>query len=90
MQRLLRRRWIAALEAALAMEPSPGFGAWGSTPPLSSAISASGCSDRGATSSQLLWNGEFYKIDAESGTPVVMADQLCERFLALPGACRQW
>ncbi|MFM7635898.1 MAG: GH116 family glycosyl hydrolase, partial [Cyanobacteriota bacterium] len=30
----------------------------------------------------LLWNGEFYNIDAESGTPVVMADQLCGDFYA--------
>ena len=31
---------------------------------------------------RLLWNGEYYKIDAESGTPVVMADQLCGDFYA--------
>jgi non-lysosomal glucosylceramidase len=31
---------------------------------------------------RLLWNGEFYSIDAESGTPVVMADQLCGDFYA--------
>jgi non-lysosomal glucosylceramidase len=31
---------------------------------------------------RLLWNGEYYAIDAESGTPVVMADQLCGDFYA--------
>ena len=31
---------------------------------------------------KLLWNGEYYDIDAESGTPVVMADQLCGDFYA--------
>ena len=31
---------------------------------------------------RLLWNGEYYDIDAESGTPVVMADQLCGDFYA--------
>ena len=31
---------------------------------------------------RLLWNGEYYEIDAESGTPVVMADQLCGDFYA--------
>ena len=31
---------------------------------------------------RLLWNGEYYRIDAGSGTPVVMADQLCGDFYA--------
>jgi non-lysosomal glucosylceramidase len=29
-----------------------------------------------------LWNGEFYKLDSESGSEVVMADQLCGQFYA--------
>ena len=73
--------WIAALEAALAMAQrlqldlgldtagdQRTFGSW-----LEQARS---------NFDQLLWNGEFYKIDAESGTPVVMADQLCGDFYA--------
>jgi non-lysosomal glucosylceramidase len=35
-----------------------------------------------------LWNGEYYRLDSESGSDVVMADQLCGQFyaqlLALP------
>lgn len=45
----------------------------------------------------LLWNGQFYNLDSESGSPVVMADQLCGAFYArllglpdiVPSACIQ-
>ena len=73
--------WIAALEAALAMaqtlqlrtgldtsEQQREFGAW--------------LSQSRSNFDRLLWNGEYYDIDAESGTPVVMADQLCGDFYA--------
>jgi len=73
--------WIAALEAALAMgqrlqlelglettEEQRDFGHW--------------LEQSRANFDRLLWNGEFYAIDAESGTPVVMADQLCGDFYA--------
>jgi non-lysosomal glucosylceramidase len=30
----------------------------------------------------ILWNGEFYKLDSKSGSDVVMADQLCGQFYA--------
>ena len=73
--------WIAALEAALAMAQrlqlevgldtaaeQRQFGGW-----LEAARS---------NFDRLLWNGEYYRIDAESGTPVVMADQLCGDFYA--------
>jgi non-lysosomal glucosylceramidase len=73
--------WIAALEAALAMgqrlqlelgvdtsSEQREFGAW--------------LEQSRAHFDALLWNGEYYKIDAESGTPVVMADQLCGDFYA--------
>jgi non-lysosomal glucosylceramidase len=73
--------WIAALEAALAMAQrlqlevgldtaaeQREFGGW-----LEAARS---------NFDRLLWNGEYYRIDAESGTPVVMADQLCGDFYA--------
>ncbi|NJQ98575.1 MAG: bile acid beta-glucosidase, partial [Hydrococcus sp. CSU_1_8] len=29
-----------------------------------------------------LWNGEYYRLDSESGSDVVMADQLCGQFYA--------
>ena len=73
--------WIAALEAALAMaqqlqlamgldtaDDQRTFGAW--------------LEQSRANFDALLWNGEYYNIDAESGTPVVMADQLCGDFYA--------
>ncbi|MFZ9753120.1 MAG: GH116 family glycosyl hydrolase [Cyanobium sp.] len=73
--------WIAALEAALAMgqrlqlelgldtsAEQREFGGW--------------LEQSRANFDALLWNGEFYNIDAESGTPVVMADQLCGDFYA--------
>lgn len=73
--------WIAALEAALAMAQrlcldvgldtsasQQDFGSW--------LVQSRRHYDR------LLWNGEYYNIDADSGTPVVMADQLCGDFYA--------
>jgi non-lysosomal glucosylceramidase len=73
--------WIAALEAALAMgqrlqlelgldtsAEQRQFGGW--------------LEQSRANFDRLLWNGEYYDLDAESGTPVVMADQLCGDFYA--------
>lgn len=73
--------WIAALEAALAMgqrlqlelgldtsAEQREFGGW--------------LEQSRANFDDLLWNGEYYRIDACSGTPVVMADQLCGDFYA--------
>jgi non-lysosomal glucosylceramidase len=73
--------WIAALEAALAMgqqlqlqlgldtsAEQREFGGW--------------LEQSRSNFDVLLWNGEYYNIDAESGTPVVMADQLCGDFYA--------
>ena len=73
--------WIAALEAALAMaqrlhlnlgldtgEEQRQFSSW--------------LDQSRANFDALLWNGEYYRIDAGSGTPVVMADQLCGDFYA--------
>jgi non-lysosomal glucosylceramidase len=73
--------WIAALEAALAIgqrlqlelgvdtsAEQRQFGSW--------------LEQSRANFDRLLWNGEYYDLDAESGTPVVMADQLCGDFYA--------
>lgn len=73
--------WIAALEAALAIgqqlqlelgldtaEEQRRFGSW--------------LEQSRSHFDALLWNGEYYAIDAGSGTPVVMADQLCGDFYA--------
>ena len=73
--------WIAALEAALAMaqrlQLELGLDTSGEQREFGTWLEQSR-----ANFDPLLWNGEFYKIDAESGTPVVMADQLCGDFYA--------
>ena len=73
--------WIAALEAALAMaqrlQLELGLDTSGEQRQFGSWLEQSR-----ANFDALLWNGEYYKIDAESGTPVVMADQLCGDFYA--------
>ena len=73
--------WIAALEAALAiaqqLQLSTGLDTSSEQQEFSSWLAQSR-----ANFDTLLWNGEYYDIDAESGTPVVMADQLCGDFYA--------
>ena len=73
--------WIAALEAGLAiaqqLQLELGLDTSGEQRQLGGWLEQSR-----ANFELLLWNGEFYKIDAESGTPVVMADQLCGDFYA--------
>ena len=73
--------WIAALEAALAiaqtLQLSTGLDTSAEQREFSGWLEQS----RG-NFDKLLWNGEYYDIDAESGTPVVMADQLCGDFYA--------
>ena len=73
--------WIAALEAALAMAQTlqlpTGLDTSAEQREFSHWLEQSR-----ANFDRLLWNGEYYDIDAESGTPVVMADQLCGDFYA--------
>ena len=73
--------WIAALEAALAMaqrlQLELGLDTSGQQRTFGDWLEQSR-----ANFDALLWNGEYYNIDAESGTPVVMADQLCGDFYA--------
>ncbi|MFN9991043.1 MAG: GH116 family glycosyl hydrolase [Cyanobacteriota bacterium] len=73
--------WIAALEAALAMgqrlQLELGLDTAGEQRELGQWLEQSR-----SNFDRLLWNGEYYAIDAESGTPVVMADQLCGDFYA--------
>ena len=73
--------WIAALEAALAiaqtLQLSTGLDTSAEQREFSGWLEQS----RG-NFDKLLWNGEYYDIDADSGTPVVMADQLCGDFYA--------
>jgi non-lysosomal glucosylceramidase len=73
--------WIAALEAALAMAQQLQLAMGLDT--SSEQRQFSGWLEQSrANFDPLLWNGEYYNIDAESGTPVVMADQLCGDFYA--------
>ena len=73
--------WIAALEAALAMAQQLQLAMGLDT--SSEQREFSGWLEQSrANFDPLLWNGEYYNIDAESGTPVVMADQLCGDFYA--------
>jgi non-lysosomal glucosylceramidase len=73
--------WIAALEAGLAiaqqLQLSTGLDTSSEQQEFSSWLAQSR-----TNFDTLLWNGEYYDIDAESGTPVVMADQLCGDFYA--------
>jgi non-lysosomal glucosylceramidase len=80
--------WIAALEAAVVMgqhlldHPSQ------ETPLLPSDIQSTISTYQTwlAQARQIyhptLWNGEYYRLDSESGSQVVMADQLCGQFYA--------
>lgn len=73
--------WIAALEAALAMAQRLQLEMGLETGEEQHTFS--GWLEQSRTNfDRLLWNGEYYDIDAESGTPVVMADQLCGDFYA--------
>ncbi len=73
--------WLAALEAAIAMgkvlettdiQPNPK--AWMST--------YENWLEQAKPVYQKLWNGQYYNLDSESGSDVVMADQLCGQFYA--------
>ena len=73
--------WIAALEAALAIAQQLQLSTGLDTSAEQQEFSGWLAQSRGNFDT-LLWNGEYYDIDAESGTPVVMADQLCGDFYA--------
>ncbi len=73
--------WIAALEAALAMGQRLQLDLGLDTSQEQREFSQWLDQSR-SNFDKLLWNGEYYRIDAESGTPVVMADQLCGDFYA--------
>ena len=73
--------WIAALEAALAMAQQLQL-AMGLDTSAEQRTFSGWLEQSRANFDRLLWNGEYYNIDAESGTPVVMADQLCGDFYA--------
>ncbi|MDY6783237.1 MAG: GH116 family glycosyl hydrolase [Cyanobacteriota bacterium] len=84
--------WIAALEAAIAvaqiLKDSPPF-----NPQLAPENHPEDMENAIATYQswlklarplyhEKLWNGQFYRLDSESGSQIVMADQLCGQFYA--------
>jgi non-lysosomal glucosylceramidase len=65
--------WIAALEAAIAIgkildQETTAFAEW--------------LGQSRSVYHSTLWNGSYYNIDSQSGSDVVMADQLCGQFYA--------
>jgi non-lysosomal glucosylceramidase len=84
--------WLAALEAAIAM----GEILINNYPPVSELIEASNpeliqetvdlyrqwLEQAQPLYQEKLWNGQYYRLDSESGSDIVMADQLCGQFYA--------
>lgn len=76
--------WIAALEAAIAI------GQRLQAAPATGTADISNCLDRyqdwlsqaRSIYHPTLWNGRYYRLDSQSGSAVVMADQLCGQFYA--------
>lgn len=79
--------WIAALEAAIAIGEVLGNNP-NANPELipntqeKIALYYSWLEQTRLTYQETLWNGQYYRLDSESGSDVVMADQLCGQFYA--------
>jgi non-lysosomal glucosylceramidase len=85
--------WLAALEAAIAIgktlvehPPIDGVYDWQIPDPeaVKSTIETYGnwLEKAKPIYQEKLWNGQYYRLDSESGSEVVMADQLCGQFYA--------
>ena len=76
--------WIAALEAAIAIgEVLSGEAGWRSRETLDFVAECRSWLEQARSIYQTkLWNGQYYRLDSESGSDVVMADQLCGQFYA--------
>ncbi|MCD8488274.1 MAG: bile acid beta-glucosidase [Desertifilum sp.] len=77
--------WIAALESAIALGKILQAKATESvTPDPQTAISTyqTWLDQSRPIYQEKLWNGEYYRLDSESGSQVVMSDQLCGQFYA--------
>ncbi|HBB32929.1 MAG TPA: bile acid beta-glucosidase [Cyanobacteria bacterium UBA8803] len=82
--------WLAALEAAIAIGGILLY----NYPPASQLIEAPDpetiqntideyrqwCQQAQPIYQEKLWNGQYYRLDSESGSDIVMADQLCGQF----------
>ena len=85
--------WLAALEAAIAIgktlidhPPIDGIYDWSIPDPeaVTSTIETyyNWLEKAQPIYQEKLWNGQYYRLDSESGSEVVMADQLCGQFYA--------
>jgi non-lysosomal glucosylceramidase len=81
--------WIAALEAAIAIGKllvATPWNSFGDTPALDIPSQLATYETWLAQSRPLyqekLWNGQYYRLDSNSGSEIVMADQLCGQFYA--------
>jgi len=87
--------WLAALEAAIAIgqtlisfPPDHPLGEILDSPlnepPIQEAIATyqTWLEQARPVYQEKLWNGQYYRLDSESGSDVVMADQLCGQFYA--------
>lgn len=77
--------WIAALEAAIAIGQilqSSEFSSLSFELESSIAQFQSWLKQSRPLYQEKLWNGQYYRIDSNSGSNVVMADQLCGQFYA--------
>jgi len=72
--------WIAALEAAIAMGQVLTMQGTDSAAPMQRW--QDWLAQSRAVYHQTLWNGSYYRLDSQSGSQVVMADQLCGQFYA--------
>ncbi len=79
--------WIAALEAAIAIGKilieQPQQEAWHEKP-LQDTLTTyqTWLGQSRGVYQETLWNGQYYRLDSNSGSDVVMADQLCGQFYA--------
>jgi non-lysosomal glucosylceramidase len=67
--------WLAALEAAIAISEILAQ-------PEQKAVYQTWFEQSYPVYQDKLWNGQYYRLDSESGSDVVMADQLCGQFYA--------
>ncbi|MEH2460940.1 GH116 family glycosyl hydrolase [Nostoc sp.] len=76
--------WLAALEAAIAISEVLLTHRRGNAEELAlqKSIYEAWLEQSRPIYDQKLWNGQYYKLDSESGSDVVMADQLCGQFYA--------
>ena len=75
--------WLAALEAAIAIGQILASRVGTAHQPLSQiATYQTWLEQARPVYQEKLWNGQYYRLDSESGSDIVMADQLCGQFYA--------